>query len=59
MIKIKDLMEIGGAGEWGTDKARKRLIKDTPGQSIIDIGMANKQNSKPLPKRLKQKIFNN
>ena len=52
-------MEIGGAGEWGTDKARKRLIKDTPGQSIIDIGMANKQNSKPLPKRLKQKIFNN
>ena len=26
--------EAGGAGDWGTDKARARLQKDTPGQKI-------------------------
>ena len=31
---INKLNETGGAGDWGTDKARARLQKDTPGQEI-------------------------
>lgn len=42
MIKFKELKEASGAGDWGTDKARKRLEKDTPGQGITQIGEKNK-----------------
>ena len=31
---INSIKEEGGAGDWGTDKARARLQKDTPGQEI-------------------------
>lgn len=31
------LSETGGAGLWGTDKARARLQKDTPGQPIKSL----------------------
>lgn len=35
-MDLNDVFEIyvegGGAGEWGTDKLRKKYIKDTPGQ---------------------------
>jgi len=34
MDSINKLNETGGAGDWGTDKARARLQKDTPGQEI-------------------------
>lgn len=34
MDRINKLNETGGAGDWGTDKARSRLQKDTPGQNI-------------------------
>jgi hypothetical protein len=34
MDDINKLNETGGAGDWGTDKARARLQKDTPGQEI-------------------------
>ena len=34
MDDINKLNETGGAGDWGTDKARARLQKDTPGQNI-------------------------
>ena len=31
---INSIKEEGGDGDWGTDKARARLQKDTPGQEI-------------------------
>ena len=34
MDDINKLNETGGAGDWGTDKARAKLQKDTPGQEI-------------------------
>ena len=34
MYRINNINETGGAGDWGTDKARARLQKDTPGQEI-------------------------
>ena len=34
MDNINKINETGGAGDWGTDKARERLQKDTPGQDI-------------------------
>lgn len=34
MDRINNINETGGAGDWGTDKARARLQKDTPGQEI-------------------------
>jgi hypothetical protein len=34
MDSINNINETGGAGDWGTDKARARLQKDTPGQEI-------------------------
>jgi len=34
MDGINKLNETGGAGDWGTDKARAKLQKDTPGQEI-------------------------
>ena len=34
MDNINRINETGGAGDWGTDKARERLQKDTPGQDI-------------------------
>ena len=34
MKSLKDLISESGAGLWGTDKARARLQKDTPGQPI-------------------------
>ena len=33
--RINSIKEEGGAGDWGTDKARARLQKDTPGQEIV------------------------
>lgn len=46
MIKFKNLLgEEGGAGDWGTDKARKKLQQDTPGQGITDIGAKNKERN--------------
>lgn len=33
-MSINRIIETGGAGDWGTDKARARLQKDTPGQEI-------------------------
>ena len=32
--RINSIKEEGGAGDWGTDKARARVQKDTPGQEI-------------------------
>lgn len=32
--RIRDLINESGAGLWGTDKARAKLQKDTPGQEI-------------------------
>jgi hypothetical protein len=34
MDYINKIHETGGAGDWGTDKARARVQKDTPGQDI-------------------------
>jgi len=34
MDHINKINEEGGAGDWGTDKARARLQKDTPYQKI-------------------------
>jgi len=49
VIKFKELVkEAGGAGDWGTDKARKRLQQDTPGQSITDIGAKNKERKESV-----------
>jgi len=46
VIKFKELVkEAGGAGDWGTDEARKKLQKDTPGQGITDIGVKNKERN--------------
>jgi len=42
MIKFKNLLEKSGAGDWGTDEARKTLQKDTPKQGITQIGEKNK-----------------
>ena len=36
MKKFKEILEQSGAGDWGTDKARKRLQDDTPGQDSLD-----------------------
>lgn len=33
-MSINNFNEEGGAGDWGTDKARARLQKDTPGQEV-------------------------
>lgn len=33
---FKNQNEEGGAGEWGTDKLRKKYQKDTPGQSVTE-----------------------
>ena len=35
--RVRDLINESGAGLWGTDKARKRLQKDTPGQEIKSL----------------------
>jgi hypothetical protein len=32
----KFLKEVGGAGEWGTDKLIKKYKKDTPGEGKLD-----------------------
>lgn len=38
MLSFKDFIkESGGAGDWGTEKARKRLAKDTPGQTEKEV----------------------
>jgi hypothetical protein len=37
MKRVRDLVNESGAGLWGTDKARKRLQKDTPGQEIKSL----------------------
>ena len=37
MKSFKKILEQSGAGDWGTDKARERLQKDTPGQPIKGI----------------------
>ena len=34
MDRINNIKEDGGAGDWGTDKARARLQKDTPNQKV-------------------------
>lgn len=63
MDDINKLNETGGAGDWGTDKARARVQKDTPGQNItkgkkmktfkdvlgsIDEAMSEKDKAKRL-----------
>lgn len=35
--RVRDLINESGAGLWGTDKARERLQKDTPGQEIKSL----------------------
>jgi len=35
--RVRDLINESGAGLWGTDKARERLQKDTPGQPIKSL----------------------
>lgn len=37
MRRVRDLINESGAGLWGTDKARERLQKDTPGQEIKSL----------------------
>lgn len=37
MKRVRDLINESGAGLWGTDKARERLQKDTPGQEIKSL----------------------
>jgi len=37
MKRVRDLVNESGAGLWGTDKARERLQKDTPGQEIKSL----------------------
>jgi len=49
MDDINKLNETGGAGDWGTDKARAKLQKDTPGQKII---RGNKMKFKDLLQRI-------
>ena len=48
MIKLKDLLEKSGAGDWGTDELRKTLEKGTPGQGITDIGLKNKDRKESV-----------
>lgn len=48
MIKLKDLLEKSGAGDWGTDELRKTLEKGTPGQGITDIGVKNKERKESV-----------
>lgn len=45
MIKFKELLEKSGAGDWGTDELTKTLSKETPGQSITDMGLKNKERA--------------
>ena len=56
MIKFKDLKEAGGAGDWGTDKARKKLQQDTPGQGITDMGVKNKERKESVELSEKLKV---
>jgi len=56
VIKFKDLKEAGGAGDWGTDKARKKLQQDTPGQGITDMGVKNKQRKESVELSEKLKV---
>ena len=37
MKNFRDLINESGAGMWGTDKARAKLQKDTPGQNIKSL----------------------
>ena len=37
MKNFRDLINESGAGMWGTDKARAKLQKDTPGQTIKSL----------------------
>ena len=37
MKNLRDLINESGAGLWGTDKARAKLQKDTPGQTIKSL----------------------
>lgn len=48
MIKFRELVEKAGAGDWGTDEARKTLQKETPGQGITDIGVKNKERKESV-----------
>tara|TARA_B100001057_G_scaffold495192_1_gene593613 strand:+ start:17919 stop:18077 length:159 start_codon:yes stop_codon:yes gene_type:complete len=34
MDRINKIMEEGGAGDWGTDKARAKLQNDTPNVKV-------------------------
>lgn len=63
MKRFKLFVEEGGAGDWGTDKARKRLQKDTPGEveekacwdGYKQIGM-KKKNGKEVPNCVPEEI---
>ena len=56
MKRFKTLLEQSGAGDWGTDKARKRLQDDTPGQrDNVDEVMSTGQLIKRLAMAPKMK----
>jgi len=48
MIKFKELLEKSGAGDWGTDEARKTLQRGTPGQGITNISTKNKERKESV-----------
>jgi hypothetical protein len=47
MKRLGDLINESGAGLWGTDKARAKLQKDTPGQEIKSLVKDKNESADP------------